>query len=69
MTKTLEQEQDPKVMVKMNVPCTSLDTVKGLIGSEKSPTIMATADKNWLVLEVLVPQNEFITKIGLLRAS
>ncbi len=68
MTKTLEQEQNPKVMVKMNVPRSSLDTVKNLIGSETSPTIMATADENWLVLEVLVFRTELITKIGSLRA-
>jgi len=45
-----------KVGLKMNVPKDSLDAVTALLPAEKSPTISALRDENWVALEVIVPE-------------
>lgn len=45
-----------KVGLKMNVPRSSLDAVAGLLPAEKSPTISALADPQWVALEVIVEE-------------
>jgi len=45
-----------KVGLKMNVPRDSLDAVTALLPAEKSPTISALRDENWVALEVIVPE-------------
>ena len=46
-----------KVGLKMNVPCSSLDTVLALLPAEKSPTISALADKNFVAVEVILTES------------
>jgi len=45
-----------KVGLKMNVPKDKLDAVTELLPAEKSPTISALRDENWVALEVVVPE-------------
>lgn len=45
-----------KVGLKMNVPKAQLDAVLALLPSERSPTISALAEDNWVAVEVVVDQ-------------
>ena len=45
-----------KVGLKMNVPKAQLDAVLALLPSERSPTISALAEGNWVAVEVIVDQ-------------
>ena len=45
-----------KVGLKMNVPKAQLDAVLALLPSERSPTISALAEDNWVAVEVIVDQ-------------
>ena len=45
-----------KVGLKMNVPKAQLDAVLALLPSERSPTISALAEDNWIAVEVIVDQ-------------
>ena len=45
-----------KVGLKMNVPCSALDAVVALLPAEKSPTVSALADKNFVALEVILSE-------------
>ena len=45
-----------KVGLKMNVPKAQLDAVLALLPSERSPTISALAEDNWVAIEVIVDQ-------------
>ncbi len=45
-----------KVGLKMNIPRANLDAVAGLLPAEKSPTISALADPDWVALEVIVEE-------------
>ena len=45
-----------KVGLKMNVPKDKLDAVTEILPAEKSPTISALRDENWVALEVIVPE-------------
>jgi len=47
-------EAREKVGLKMNCPRSSLGAVLGLLPAEKSPTVSALADENWVALEVIV---------------
>ena len=45
-----------KVGLKMNVARKDLDAVVGLLPSEKSPTVNALADQDWVAIEVVVDE-------------
>ena len=45
-----------KVGLKMNVPRSALDAVVALLPAEKSPTISALADKDFVAIEVILPE-------------
>ncbi len=45
-----------KVGLKMNVPRSSLDAVVALLPAEKSPTISALADENFVAIEVVLEE-------------
>ncbi len=45
-----------KVGMKMNVPRQKLQSVCELLPAEKSPTISALADEEWVALEVIIPE-------------
>ena len=45
-----------KVGLKMNVPRSALDTVVALLPAEKSPTISALADENFVAIEVILEE-------------
>jgi len=45
-----------KVGLKMNVPRSALDVVVALLPAEKSPTISALADKDFVAIEVILPE-------------
>ena len=45
-----------KVGLKMNVPRSALEAVVALLPAEKSPTISALADKDFVAVEVILPE-------------
>ena len=45
-----------KVGMKMNVPRAKLDEVAKLLPAEKSPTVSALADEDWVAIEVIVEE-------------
>ena len=45
-----------KVGLKMNLPRTKLEEVSSLLPAEKSPTVSALADEQWVALEVIVEE-------------
>lgn len=45
-----------KVGLKMNVPRANLDAVAAILPAEKSPTVSALADPQWVALEVIVEE-------------
>lgn len=45
-----------KVGLKMNVPKTSLDAVLKILPAEKSPTVNALADDDWVAVEVVLDE-------------
>ncbi len=49
-------EAREKVGLKMNVPRAALDAVTRVLPAEKSPTISALADPDWVAVEVIVPE-------------
>jgi len=49
-------EAREKVGLKMNVPREALDAVLAVLPSEKSPTISALADENWVAVEVVLEE-------------
>ncbi|MBI5725340.1 MAG: ATP phosphoribosyltransferase [Planctomycetes bacterium] len=49
-------EAREKVGLKMNVPRGSLDAIVKLLPAEKSPTVSALADPDWVAIEVIVPE-------------
>jgi len=50
-------EARDKVGMKMNVPRAKLDEVTKLLPAEKSPTVSALADKDWVAIEVIVEEH------------
>jgi ATP phosphoribosyltransferase len=49
-------EAREKVGLKMNVPRGKLDAVTKVLPAEKSPTISALRDEDWVAVEVIVPE-------------
>ncbi|RPI58239.1 MAG: ATP phosphoribosyltransferase [Planctomycetaceae bacterium] len=49
-------EAREKVGLKMNVPKSSLDAVTKILPAEKSPTVSALADPQWVAVEVIVAE-------------
>ncbi|MFB3890852.1 MAG: ATP phosphoribosyltransferase [Phycisphaerae bacterium] len=49
-------EAREKVGLKMNVPRAALDAVTRALPAEKSPTVSALADPDWVAVEVIVPE-------------
>jgi len=45
-----------KVGLKMNVPRAKLNEILALLPAEKSPTVNALADENWVAIEVIVEE-------------
>ena len=45
-----------KVGLKMNVPRAKLQEVSDLLPAEKSPTVSALADENWVAIEVIIEE-------------
>lgn len=51
-------EARSKVGLKMNVPKASLSEIVGFLPAEKSPTVSALADANWVAVEVILEEKQ-----------
>jgi len=61
-----------KVGLKMNVPLDKLDAVLALLPAEKSPTVNALADKQWVAIEVVVEdhvERELVPRLSRVGAT
>ncbi len=61
---TFDQQQNPRVIVKMNVPRSQVDRVCQMLSSGVSPTILPQLKDGWAVIEVLILRKELLNMAG-----
>lgn len=62
-------EAREKVGLKMNVPKNCLEAVTKILPAEKSPTVSALADPQWVAVEVIVPERVERELVPLLKRA